>query len=175
MEYRTLPVGEIDRALFASFVRRQVVTDCWRRGPEGWQLQRAPFVDDWGEAEYGELVRCLRRTAGAGGLVAGAFCAGALKGFVSVEPGRLGSRRQYLDLSSLHVSADCRGQGVGRALFLLAKRWARERGAEKLYISSHSAAETQAFYRAMGCVEAWEYQLFHLQSEPFDCQLECPL
>ena len=55
---------------------------------------------------------------------------------------------------------------------LLAARWARDRGAQKLYISAHSAIESQAFYRAMGCVEAHTYNPAHVAAEPFDCQLE---
>ena len=83
-----------------------------------------------------------------------------------------GSKGQYRDLTSLHVSRDKRGHGIGRTLFQKAADWARSRGAEKLYISSHSAVETQAFYRAMGCVEAQEYQYAHVEKEPYDCQLE---
>ena len=49
------------------------------------------------------------------------------------------------------------------------------RGAKKLYISAHSAVETQAFYRAMGCVEAQEYNQKHVEAEPYDCQMECSL
>ena len=105
----------------------------------------------------------------------GAFVDGTLKGFTSVEPGFLGSGGQYLDLSSIHVSEDARGAGIGKALFLMAKEWAREKGAKKLYISAHSAVESQAFYQRMGCVEALEYNQRHVDAEPFDCQLECVL
>lgn len=105
----------------------------------------------------------------------GAFVHEELKGFVSVESGLFGSNREYLDLSSLHVSEDMRGKGIGRTLFRSAMDWARERGAAKLYISGHSAVESQAFYRAMGCVEAREYNQSHVEKEPCDCQLECPL
>jgi len=80
-----------------------------------------------------------------------------------------------MDLSSIHVSQDMRGQGIGRELFSVAKRFARERKAKKLYISAHSAVESQAFYRAMGCREAEEYNLKHVEKEPYDCQLECDL
>ena len=45
----------------------------------------------------------------------------------------------------------------------------------KLYISAHSAVETQSFYRAMGCVEAEAYCAEHVEREPFDCQLECAI
>ena len=65
--------------------------------------------------------------------------------------------------------------GIGKALFLAAKGWARKRGGRKLYISSHSAAETQAFYQAMGCVDAQVYVQAHVDAEPFDRQLECAL
>ncbi len=80
-----------------------------------------------------------------------------------------------MDLSSLHVSQDMRRKGVGRELFTRASAFARERGAQKLYISAHSAVESQAFYRAMGCVEAEEYQQAHVDKEPFDCQMEYDL
>lgn len=138
-------------------------------------IKDAPFVDDWSEEDYQTLVSCLKNTAATGGFVYGAFCDGALKGFVSVEPGLMGVGRDYMDLSSIHVSEDMRGQGVGKQLFLAARDWAREKGAGKLYISAHSAVESQAFYKAMGCVEAQEYQREHVEKEPFDCQLECRL
>ena len=50
-----------------------------------------------------------------------------------------------------------------------------EKGAGKLYISAHSAVESQAFYKAMGCVEAKEINAAHAEKEPFDCQLEFSL
>ena len=68
-----------------------------------------------------------------------------------------------------------RNYGIGKQLFLIAKAWAKEIGAHKLYISAHSAVESQAFYKAMGCVEAKVYLQAHVEAEPFDCQLECPI
>ena len=171
--YRELSADEITRDLFASFIRRQVVTDCWRKVDGKWVVRADPFVDDWSEEDYQTLIACLRNTSDTGGFVCGAFVDGVLKGFVSVEAEPLGARREYLDLSSLHVSQDMRGNGIGRELFGRARDWARARGAARLYISAHSAVETQAFYRAMGCVEAREYNGAHVEAEPFDCQMEC--
>jgi N-acetylglutamate synthase-like GNAT family acetyltransferase len=68
-----------------------------------------------------------------------------------------------------------RGKSIGKELFRLSKAWAKEHGAQKLYISAHSSVETQAFYRAMGCVEAVEYNEAHVAAEPCDCQMECVL
>lgn len=102
----------------------------------------------------------------------GAFRDGVLKGFASVEAEFLDEERRYLDLSSIHVSSDARRMGIGKRLFLGAVQWARKNGAEKLYISAHSAVESQAFYRSLGCVDAlWRCEA-HVAQEPYDCQLE---
>lgn len=173
--YRSLQAGELTRPLFHGFIRRQEVHDCWRRAGEGWVIRPDPFIDDWSEADYQVLLRCLRDTVQAGGLVYGGFVDGVLKGFVAVTPQLFGGGHRYMDLAAIHVSADCRGMGMGRALFQTAAQWAREREAGKLYISAHSAVESQAFYAKMGCVDAQLPDPHHVAAEPFDRQLELPL
>lgn len=175
MKYRELNLSEINRELFSDFIRRQVVTDCWRRINGEWVIRPDPFIDDWSEQDYSFLVKCLRNTVSSGGLVYGAFSDGKLKGFASVESELFGGGHRYLDLTCIHVSEDMRGSGIGRILFTAACDWAKAHGAAKLYISAHSAVESQAFYKAMGCVEAEEYSAAHVEAEPFDCQLECKL
>lgn len=175
LQYRKLCADELCRDLFASFTRRQNVTKCWRKEENQWVIRDVPFIDDWTDGDYEFLVKCLKHTIASGGVVYGAFADGRLKGFASVEPGLFGEEHNYLDLSSIHVSEDLRGAGIGKCLFAAAKEWAREQGARKLYISAHSSVETQAFYKAMGCVEAkWQHP-GHVEQEPFDCQLECVL
>lgn len=175
VQYRSLRVDEIERALFQNFLRHQNVTKCWRREDGKWIVKEVPFVDDWSEDDYSILISCLKNTLNTGGFVHAAFDDDVLKGFVSVEPDFFGGEQRYLDLSSIHVSEDMRAQGIGAGLFLAAKEWAKKKGAGKLYISAHSAVETQAFYRKMGCVEAEVYHQKHVEDEPFDCQLECIL
>lgn len=175
VEYQYVKESDITKELFDSFIRHQIVTKCWRKVQGNWVIQDAPFIDDWTEEEYGELVWYLRNTVHTGGMVYGAFEKGALKGFVSVESQLFGGGNRYLDLSSIHVSEDRRGQGIGRVLFLEAKRWAREHGGRKLYISAHSAVESQAFYQKMGCVDAAQCNKAHVEKEPWDRQLECEL
>ncbi len=170
--YRRLEEEEICRKLFDRFIRRQNVTRCRRREKDEWVIRDDPFVDDWTEEDYRFLTVCLKNTVAAGGFVYGAFYQESLKGFVSVEAEMFGGEHKYLDLSSIHVSEDMRGKGIGRALFRAACMWARQKGAAKLYISAHSAVETQAFYQAMGCVEAQMYHQEHVEREPYDCQLE---
>jgi len=172
IEYRNLQEQEIDRRLFRTFIRRQVVNQCLRRENGAWVVRSDPFIDDWTEDDYQTLISCLHNTIHTGGFVCGAFSDGELKGFVSVENDFFGGENRYQDLSSLHVSEDMRGAGIGKALFLSAAEWARKQGAKKLYISAHSAIESQAYYCAMGCVEATEYNQKHVEAEPYDCQME---
>lgn len=174
-EYRTLCEDELCRELFRDFVRHQKVTKCWRKENGQWLIKDISFTDDWSEKEYETLVTCLKHTVSTGGFVYAAFVEGKLKGFTSVEPELFGGEQKYLDLSCIHVSEDMRGRGIGKTLFLAAKDWARQHGGRKLYISAHSAVESQAFYKAMGCVEAQVYNRKHVEEEPCDCQLECGL
>ncbi|MDD3335523.1 MAG: GNAT family N-acetyltransferase [Eubacteriales bacterium] len=175
ISYKELAVCDMDLSLFAFFDRTQIVNQCWRKVEGQWKILDVPFVDHWSEEEYRQEIQYLQNLICGDGYVVGGFVDGHLKGFASVEPALFGTCVKYMDLSNIHVSRDMRGGGMGRALFNLAKRWAKDHGAEKLYISAHSAVESQAFYKAMGCVEASEYNEELAQKEPCDCQLECLL
>lgn len=173
IQYRTLCADELCRELFSSFRRRQVVTQCWQLEQGQWRVNNHPFIDDWSEEDYAFLVTCLKNTIATGGFVYGAFAGGKLKGFTSVEAQIFGGSQRYLELSCIHVSQELRRQGVGTALFRAAKAWAKRKGAAKLYISAHTAVETQAFYLSMGCTDAAEPRTPH--PTPIDRQLECKL
>jgi len=175
MQYRELNVNEINLELFKNFRRHQAIKQCLRKIDGKWCLVDVEFTEDWNEENYSELIACLKNTITTKGIVIGAFSNEILKGFMSVEPVLFGTNKEYLDLSSIHVSEDVRGKGIGKELFQKAKSWAKAHGAKKLYISAHSAAESQAFYHAMGCCEAEEYSQFYVEKEPYDCQLECKL
>lgn len=172
IQYRRLGADEISRKLFDGFRRRQIVTKCWRREKGEWIIREDPFVDDWSASDYQQLLAHLRKVIQSGGFVYAAFYRGILKGFVSVDVAPFGDRREYLDLTNIHVSEDMRRKGIGKKLFLAAAEWAKKEGAGKLYISAHSAVESQAFYRSLGCVEAVTYNPKHVEEEPYDCQME---
>ena len=175
VEYKTLHVNEISLDLFRHFQRHQIVAKCWRKIDGIWCIKDIAFTEEWGKEIYALLVSELKETLSSGGMVSGAYFLKQLKGFVSVEADLFGRNKEYLDLSNIYISEEMRGRGIGRSLFLIAKTWAKTHGAKKLYISAHSAVESQAFYRAMGCVEAQEYDLAHMTKEPCDCQLECAI
>lgn len=177
MLIRPLNETELHPTLFAGFHRHQVTTRCKKKTDGVWREVDSAFVDeDWDADDLIELTGLLRQILARGGVLFGAFddC-GSLKGFSAVEGRFTGSAGQYLDLAWLHVSEDQRGHGVGKALFRRSADWAFSHGAKKLYISAHSALESQAFYAAMGCVEAEEYDQTHTRNEPGACQLEYDL
>lgn len=170
--YRKLKENEICYELFLPFHRHQEVTKCYRKENGNWVIKDIAFTEEWKEEEKRYLVNCLLQTIKKKGSVIGAFYDKVLIGFASVENIRFGSERQYIELSSLHVSEEYRGKGIGKKLFEKVCKSAQWLGAKKLYISSYSAIETQAFYKAVGCVEAMEYNQDSVEKEPCDCQLE---
>lgn len=175
INYKELKITDISLELFSNFNRYQDVKKCWRKENGQWILKEIAFTEQWGAYEYELLVKCLQNTIREGGTVFGAFKNGVLVGFASIESQFWGSQKQYLQLSSIHTSYENRGNGVGKNLFSLTCKKAREMGAKKLYISANSSQETQAFYKALGCVEAVEYNDKLVTKEPFDCQLEYSL
>ncbi len=170
--YRELKIDDIEKSLFKDFNRFQEVKKCWRKEDGQWILKDIAFTEEWSSKEYDFLVTCLQNTIKTGGAVFCAFLNDSLIGFASVENQFLGSKREYLQLSSIHVSYEGRGMGIGRRLFELVAEIAKEMGARKLYISAHSSEESQAFYKKLGCKEAEEYNEKLVAEEPCDCQLE---
>ena len=92
-------------------------------------------------------------------LARSAFCERAIDNAV-----RLGCRQvviyacgyETFSLVCFQISEEYRRQGIGRKLFSMACEEVRRLGADKLYISAHSSKESQAAYRALGCMPAEE-------------------
>ncbi len=173
--YRVLSAEDISPDILDGFDRRQEVKLCRKKVGDGFTLVANPFVDDWNREQRDFVVWAMGNILSNGGWIAGAFAGDCLKGVIALEAAPLGSRGQYREVCGFWVSRESRGQGIGRRLFSMAKEACRKLGGEKLYISSHPAAETQAFYKAMGCVEAQEYSQPHVEREPWDCQIECSI
>ena len=171
-EYSEIGAEMLGAELFSGFIRRQEVKRCWRRSGGQWVVKDIEFVDDWDAGDYRRVLGQLRDVLDSGGAVWGAVREGRLKGFASVDGRLIGSEGQYAVLEELHVSQDCRRMGMGRELFFRAAESARGLGAGKLYISTMSAVESQAFYISMGCVEAVEPDPRHVEKEPCDVQRE---
>lgn len=94
--FHELAECEIERELFAPFIRRQKVHNCLRLIDGQWQVVKDPFIDDWTEKQFAFGIKCLQNTVRTGGLVLGTFLEGKLKGFVSVESEPFGTDRETL-------------------------------------------------------------------------------
>lgn len=134
--------------------------------PEHYDIQGWPP----GEAEIYTplLVDCFDR----GGTFYGAFENSQIIGGAILESKFIGPQKDILQLKFLHVSRDCRKQGIGGILFNMAVEKANALGAKRLYISATPSEHTVNYYSRLGCVLATEIdpELFAL--EPEDIHLE---
>ena len=153
------------------FIRHQEVTECWRCVDGEWALMPIAFTEDWDLPRLREEAVDILRAIDEGRAVIGAFDGMQVVGYAGLGE-RLGSHEQYIELVSFHVSAPYRGQGIGRRLFEAICDAARAAGADKLYISAHSSKESQAAYRALGCMLAQEVDPVRVEKEPCDVQME---
>ena len=144
----------------------------------GGKLVLEPEVYDvWGfnPQELEKIVEDTEDLVERGGTVYGAFAGGTLVGASSVECSFIGSTKDTLQMSILHISKDCRGRGVGQQLMQLVIDKARELGAKKLYISATPSRNTVHFYQRRGCVLASEVDPILFAKEPEDIHLELTL
>lgn len=154
------------------FSRHQVVTECWRCVDGQWGLYPVAFTEEWSQEKLREIAGEMVRELGEDLLGIGAFDGDRLVGYITLSRKILGSRGQYRQLDAFQVSQEHRGQGIGRQLFTRLCREAKTLGTQKLYISAHSSKESQAAYRALGCVHAEEIIPAIAQEEPCDVQME---
>lgn len=114
----------------------------------------------------------LEETIKAGGVAFGAFCDQKLIGFCSLNHGVFGEKYKYILLDQLFINRPSRGKGIGRSLLYVAAEYAKNNGADKIYICSSSAEDTIAFYHAVGCEDAKEINQTLYQMDTRDIQLE---
>ena len=154
------------------FVRHQTVTECWRKTDNDWELMPNVFEINWSQAECREMAEEVVHNINRDQTGFGAFDGERIVGFATVSRSMFGVTAKYAQLVNLQISEDHRRQGVGRRLFSLACEEARRLGADKLYISANSSKESQAAYRALGCIFAEEINEELAAAEPFDIQME---
>ena len=172
---RPFTIPDCRPGLFNDFIRHSTDTHVWKYVDGAGVLVEQPFLREWDAAKRERMEEDLRQNLRDGSAAFAAWDGGALAGYCVVKPEPLGSHGQYLLLYMLQISRPYRGHGLGRQLFALACGAAKERGAQRLVISSSPSANTVAFYRHMGCTEASEPFSALIEKEPKDYLLECAL
>lgn len=157
------------------FCRRQTVKRCWRKSGGGYALMPVTYTEDWSLPERRETAEQILHRLSSGAIAYGAVENGNVVGFALIIGDCFGSEKQYVDLAAFYVSEPYRRRGIGRRLFHLSCAAAKKFGAEKLYISAHSAEESIAAYKSYGCTFAKEINEALARKEPCDLQLEFAL
>ena len=158
-----------------TFVRHQDVTQCWRNVDGEWKLLPIQFTEEWDLEKCRSIAKNITENLDKGIVGYGAFEDGIVAGYITIGTCFLGSRKQYVQLVEYEVSKPYRGKKIGKKLFELACEEARKMNVEKLYISAHSSKESQAAYKALGCVHAEEINTKLAEEEPCDIQMEYKL
>ncbi len=150
-----------------SYERRHDVKKVYRRKGDEYVLVDMPYVEDWNIEEKRQIAKDI---SSAEYISYVAFDDENVVGFIGLKRKLIDG---YMILDMMHVSAQCRGEGIGRKLFDLGKEEAKKAGAKALYISACSSEETIAFYRAMGA-ELTRYPIQEMaDAEPCDLQMTC--
>ena len=110
-----------------------------------------------------------------GGFPTGAFDDAQLVGAYVLDCRFIGASKDQLQLKFLHVSQSLRGQGLGRTLFDMAARQARNLGARRLYISATPSRNTVRFYLTLGCKLSDDVDADLYRLEPEDIHMEYAL
>ncbi len=122
------------------YQRRQEVKRVCRKHEGVYQLEECVYTEDWDR----EKRRCVAKEISSNAYITYlALEEEEVVGFIGLKKDLIGA---YMILDQMHVSAVCRGQGIGRKLFEKGKEEAKKAGAEALYISACSSEETIAFY-----------------------------
>jgi GNAT superfamily N-acetyltransferase len=105
------------------------------------------FKEGDGEHSVAHQVAFCRRHLAAGARMIGAFDGETLVGVGVLTPE---VRPRTAQLAYLHVSAAYRRRGVAGSLFGRLLSWAREQGAETVYVSATPSQSAVSFYRRQG-------------------------
>ena len=171
-QYRRLDNNNFTGHSLDDFVRRQKVTECWRKINSEWKLVPNIYEENWSQAQCREIAEDVARHINLDQTGFGAFDGERIIGFATVSRRVFGAAARYVQLVCFQISEEYRRQGIGRKLFSMVCEEARRLGADKLYISAHSSKESQAAYWALGCTPAEEIHEGLAAAEPFDVQLE---
>ena len=172
IHYQRLNADNFTNHSLDDFVRRQTVTECWRKINNDWKLVPNVFEENWPRARCKEIAEDMLLHIKLDQTGFGAFDGERLIGFATVSHRIFGAAARYVQLVCFQISEEYRRQGIGRRLFSMICEEARQLGADKLYISAHSSKESQAAYRALGCGFAEEINEELAAAEPFDVQME---
>ena len=172
VEYRKLHLEEAER--IAEIDATHFIKNVWRRNEVTGEYGLVEI--NWTDTElpngFGWHLNRFKETMKNGGTAFGCFEKDTLIGYATVDKEIIGKKEKYVLLDQLFVSQNQRGKGIGKTLFMMCAKQAKEYGAEKLFLCAGSAENTMAFYKKLGCTAATEKNEKLYEEDPRDIQLE---
>lgn len=130
------------------------------------------LVAGWPDGEAVQYTPILQACYDRGGWFYALFDQNRLVAVVVLDAVFIGIHKNLLQLKFLHISQQCRGQGLGQYLFELACQESLKRGATGLYISATPTENTIKFYLALGCQLCSEPDQALFELEPEDIHMQ---
>ena len=153
--FKQMHTDDLHTDLFIHFNRFQRIEQSWALKNGEWRLIHNPFNYDWDTERKHRTINELKGIKNNGGIVYGVFYDNKLIAFSSVGPKFSESHMEgYIPIGFIHVSLEHRNKGIGKKLFAMMYKKAKDFGALKLYICIMPAEESNAFYTSIGCVDA---------------------
>jgi len=171
LNYRQLDLSEAER--ISEIDATNFIKNVWRKNTDGeYELQEINWTDHELPNGFEWHLNRFREALSNGGASFGCFDGDTLVGYAVTGGKVFGQSERYLLLDQLFISQKYRGQGIGKALFMMCADRARCLSAEKLYLCAGSSENTMAFYKKLGCVPAAEVNEELLADDPNDIQPE---
>jgi N-acetylglutamate synthase-like GNAT family acetyltransferase len=170
--FKELKITDINNNILDYYNRYQEVKKCYRKKDGKWIITEIEYIANWDKNEIENVIKEFTNTLKYNGRIFGAYEDNKLIGFATLINKKFGSNNQYIQLGHMHVSFGYRNKGIGKKLFELCIKNAKEIGAAKIYISANTSEETQKFYLSIGCIDAEEINKELAENEPYDRQME---
>ncbi|MCB2312997.1 GNAT family N-acetyltransferase [Clostridium tagluense] len=153
IEIRELKEVDLVPDLLKYFNRYQKILNVWRKIDDKKLLIKKTFIENWDNELKREIVNeDFTNCINSGGIVFGIFYNDNLIAFASLLHNFFGSQNQYLQLMQLHISSEYRRLGLGKRLFTLCVKKAKEWGAKKtLYVRASSRRNPTILYSCWMC------------------------
>lgn len=169
MRIELLSKDNFNKTSLDNYVRTHEVKRVYRKREGEYVLVDYSYTEEWDMEERREIAETI---SGDDYITYLAFEDKEVIAFLALKK-ELVEENMILDM--MYVSGLCRGQGIGRKLFNLARKEAKKAGAKALYISACSSEETIAFYEAMGAKLTNQPIKEMAEKEPYDLQMTCLL
>jgi N-acetylglutamate synthase-like GNAT family acetyltransferase len=172
MEIKLIQRAEIEKV--RDINRKEIVKELYYYNNGNLSI-RDVFIDDpgWTPKEIELHITDLYIVYDGGGFLYGAFDGHKMAGIVALGANFIGSAKDQLQVTFLHVDVAYKSRGIGTKLMKRVIKNAIEQGAKKLYISATPSKNTIDFYLGLGCQLTTELipKLFELEPEDIHLQL----